>query len=124
MRMVPTLLFRRREVEKMKAMKRAWVTGVFLLIPLQGPFAGPADRGGQIDGSVGETALVAADAPSAVRSPIARRAAVLSNEGFVWSVSPTHSTAHLSSIADHRETDGYSWSVPTVVARQVADPIK
>ena len=103
----------------MRVVKAALVTSLFLLIPFQGPFAGPAGGSGQSDVGIGPESTVD---PPTVRSAHTRPAGVVSSEGFVWSVSETRSAAAPSPIPQHEETDGYSWSVRDVGPEPALDP--
>ena len=102
----------------MRVVKAVLVTGLFLLIPFQGPFAGPADGGGPADVGVATDAA----AGSLPKGTHARRASVPNSEGFVWSVRTTHAASVAGAPPEHRETDGYSWSVRTVGSTPALDP--
>ena len=91
----------------MRIAKVAAVAILFLLIPHQEPFAGPAGDGGAASG---ERAAEAAAPPA--RPESADREALLWDEGFVWSLA-TGAPAETAWTPDagHLETDGYSWSL-------------
>lgn len=125
--MVPRLLQREPRQETMRIVKATLVVILFLLIPHQAPSAGPSEGDGQtvLGATAGPALAPEAGDPSPVPPRRARREAMRSNQGFVWSVASSPSPgAAWSSGSGHLESDGYSWSVHSPGSQYPVDPVR